>query len=311
MHINAQGVLRPRCPVSDIERCAVLVHRLLWNTQEALNTGRIQMARKKLLQKRVSVKDRIAWLTLNRPEKKNALNQQLMDELISALRQIRDNREIRCIVIAAAGDAFCAGMDLHELGNRHKTPHRWDQGDLRELLAMMRSCPQITIASVQGYCLGGGMVIVNGCELAVAANDAQIGMPEIIRGSYGAVATPTLFQSGVPAKTAFRVQLTGKNLTGEEAARVGLVSHAVPAGEVRKTVVELAHDIASRHPAALEHAKLSAYAALDSSYELALKTDEYISHRLRIYADPTGHVDGYLKSQKGGGTAGYVKPDAV
>lgn len=269
------------------------------------------MAGKKYLQKRVSVKDRIARLTLNRPEKKNALNQQLLDELIEALRQIRDNREIRCIVISAAGDAFCAGMDLHELGNRHKSPHRWDQGDLRELLAMMRSCPQITIASVQGYCLGGGMVIVNGCELAVAAEDAQIGMPEIIRGSYGAVATPTLFKSGVPAKTAFRVQLTGKNLSGEEAARVGLVSHVVPAKDLKKTVDALSRDIASRHPAALEHAKLSAYAAMDSTYELALKTDEYLSHRLRIYADPTGHVDGYLKSQKGGSKQDYVKPDSL
>lgn len=269
------------------------------------------MAKQKLIQKRVSVKDRIARLTLNRPEKKNALSQGLLDELIGALMDIRDRRDIRCIVIAGAGDAFCAGMDLHELGNRHKTPHRWDQGDLRELLAVMRSCPQITIASVQGYCLGGGMVIVNGCELAVASNDAQIGMPEIIRGSYGAVATPTLFQAGVPAKTAFRVQLTGKNLSGEEAARVGLVSHAVPAKDLKKTVDGLAHDIASRHPSALEHAKMSAYAAMDSTYEMALKTDEYLSHRLRIYADPTGHVDGYLKSQKGGGKAGYVKPDAT
>jgi enoyl-CoA hydratase/carnithine racemase len=276
------------------------------------NQGENIMANtKKLLIKRVSEKDRIARLTLNRPEKKNALSQALMDELIAALLSIRDNRAIRCIVLAGAGDAFCAGMDLHELGGRHKSPHRWDQGDLRELLALLRSCPQITIAEVQGYCVGGGMVLVNGCELAVAANDAQIGMPEIIRGSYGAVATPTLFQAGVPAKTAFRVSLTGKNLTGEEALRVGLVSHAVPAKELRSTVNELAHDIASRHPAALEHAKLSAYAAMDSTYEMALKTDEYISHRLRIYADPTGHVDGYLKSQKGGASTVYVKPDAT
>jgi enoyl-CoA hydratase/carnithine racemase len=266
---------------------------------------------KKLLIKRVSEKDRIARLTLNRPEKKNALSQALMDELITALQSIRDNRAIRCIVLAGAGDTFCAGMDLHELGGRHKSPHRWDQGDLRELLALMRSCPQITIAEVQGYCVGGGMVLVNGCELAVAANDAKIGMPEIIRGSYGAVATPTLFQASIPAKTAFRVSLTGKNLSGEEALRAGLVSHAVPAKELRSTVNDLARDIASRHPAALEHGKLSAYAAMDSTYEMALKTDEYISHRLRIYADPTGHVDGYLKSQKGGASTDYIKPDAT
>jgi len=154
------------------------------------------------------------------------------------------------------------------------------------------------------------MALIAGCELAVAAEDAKIGMPEIIRGSYGAVATPTLFKTGIPAKTAFRISLTGRNLSGAEAARIGLVSEAVPLADLKKTVDTLATEIASRHPAALEHAKLSAYAALDQPWEMALRTDEYISHRLRNYADPTGHLDGYLKSQKGGATTGYVKPDA-
>lgn len=268
------------------------------------------MATGKLLIKRVSEKDRIARLTLNRPEKKNALSQALMDELIAAIRSIRDNRNIRCVVFAGAGDTFSAGMDLYDLRGRHREPQRWDQGDMRELLGLMRSSPQINIAAVQGYCLGGAMALVTGCELAVAAEDAKIGMPEIIRGSYGAVATPTLFQSGMPAKTAFRVSLTGRNLSGAEAARIGLVSEAVPLKDLKKTVDTLAAEIASRHPAALEHAKICAYAALDQPYEMALKTDEYISHRLRNYADPTGHVDDYLKSQKGGATTAYVKPDA-
>lgn len=268
------------------------------------------MAKQKLVIKRVSEKTHIARLTLNRPEKKNALNQALMDEFIAALCSIRDNRNIRCIVIAGAGDTFCAGQDLHEMRGRHDRPHRWNERDLREAMGIMRGCPQITIAAVQGYCLGAGMALVTACEMAVAAMDAKIGMPEIIRGSYGAVATPTLFQTGIPAKTAFRVSLTGRNLSGEEAARVGLVTQAVPAKDLTKTVNALAAEIASRHQPALEHAKLSAYAALDASYEMALKTDEYISHRLRSYADPTGDVKGYLKSQKGGATTRYVKPDA-
>lgn len=268
------------------------------------------MAKPKLILKRVSEKQRIARLTLNRPEKKNALSNALISELIEALYTIRDNRNIRCVVIAGAGDTFCAGLDLYDLRGRHAEPHRWDEGDVREALGIMRSSPQINIAAIQGYCLGGGMALMTGCEIAVAANDAKIGMPEIIRGSYGAVATPTLFHTGVPAKTAFRVQLTGRNLSGEEAARVGLVSESVPLKELKKTVDTLAREVASRHPAALEHAKLSAYAAMDASYEAALKADEYISHRLRNFAAPTGHVEDYLKSQKGGGTTGYVKPDA-
>ncbi len=88
------------------------------------------------------------------------------------------------------------------------------------------------------------------------------------------------------------------------------VLHAVPAASLKKEVDRLAKEIASRHPAALEHAKLSAYAALDSPFEMALRTDEYLSHRLRTYADPTGHVDHYLKSQKRGADTGYVKRHA-
>ena len=96
-----------------------------------------------------------------------------------------------------------------------------------------------------------------------------------------------------------------------EAAQVGLVSHVVPKAILKKSVNALSKEIASRHPAALEHAKLSAQAAMDSPYDISLRTDEYLSHRLRTYADPTGHVDGYLKSQKGGGKMNYIKPDSV
>ena len=268
------------------------------------------MARKPLIRKRLSVKDRIAWLTLNRPEKKNALSEALMDELIAALRQIRDDRRFRCIVLQAEGDTFSAGLDLYDLRKRHGESWRWDQGGLREILPLMKSAPQITIAAVKGWCLGGGLVLMNACELAVAADDARIGMPEIIRGSHGSVATPTLFQSGVPAKTAFYVQLTGRNLSGEEAARVGLVSQSVPPGALNRTVRELALEIASRHPAALEHAKLAAYAALDLPRDMGIQVDEFVSHRLRAHANPTGNVEDYLKSQKGGSNRGYVKPDA-
>jgi enoyl-CoA hydratase/carnithine racemase len=266
------------------------------------------MARHRLVLKRVSEKQRIAWLTLNRPEKKNALSEALLAELLDGIRSIRDNRNIRCIVLKANGDTFSAGMDLYDLRDRYKTPERWNQAASRKIVQMLRGCPQITLASVQGYCLGGGLVLLNACDLAIAAEDAKIGMPEIIRGSYGSVATPTLFQSGLPMKTAFHIQLTGRNLSGAEAARVGLVSQAVPLKQLAATVNQLAREVASREPGALEHAKLAAYTSSDLPFDLALKADEFIGHRLRLYANPTGDVGGYLKSQKGGGDAGYVKP---
>jgi enoyl-CoA hydratase/carnithine racemase len=170
--------------------------------------------------------------------------------------------------------------------------------------------PQITIASVQGWCLGGGIALLNACDLGIGAEDAKIGMPEVLRGSYGEVATPTLFHTKIPLKVAFYISLTGRNLSGLEAARVGLLSQAVPAKNLDATVQDLAREIASRHRVTLTHAKLACYMEVDQPFADAMATDELIGHRQRFYLDPLNDVDGYLKSQKGGGSLGYKKPDA-
>jgi enoyl-CoA hydratase/carnithine racemase len=266
---------------------------------------------KRLVEKTLDTAARIAWLTLNRPEKKNALSRDLMKVLIDDIKEISDSKDFRVIVLSANGDSFCSGLDLHDLRAEHQTERRWGQGgSTQEIVQLLRAAPQITIAAVQGYCLGGGLFLSNACDLTVAADTAKLGMPEILRGSYGAVATPTLFQSGLPAKVAFRIQLTGRNLTGIEAARVGLVSDVVPEANLPQTVKELATEIASRHRVTLAHAKIAAYAAMDLPFVQAMQTDELVSHRMRYYMDPLDDVQGYLKSQKGGGNLAYKKPDA-
>jgi enoyl-CoA hydratase/carnithine racemase len=176
------------------------------------------------------------------------------------------------------------------------------------IVKLLRDGPQISIALVHGYCLGGGLVLVNACDLAFAAEDAQLGMPEIIRGSYGSSATPTLFHSRLPVKTAFYLSLTGRNLSGLEAARVGLVSQALPMAELESFVYTVARELATRNPAALEHAKIAAYTELDLPFDLAIKADDAIAHRMRAYTNPLSDVEGYLRSQKGGTNTGYRAP---
>lgn len=267
------------------------------------------MSDKKLVLEKISEKDGIAWLTFNRPEKKNALSRALMAELIETLKGLRENDRIRCIVTTGAGDSYCSGLDLYDLRDTWKRKRRWDEGgSTGEIVALLRNCPQITVAAVNGYCLGGGLALVNGHDLAIAADTAKLGMPEIIRGSFGATATSTLFHTGIPFKHAFYVQLTGRNLSGEEAERVGLVSRVVPEKELMGFVNELAREIASRDPVPLEHAKIAAYMEMDMEFSMALKTDDLVSHRMRYYANPLSDVEGYLQSQKGGGNVGYVKP---
>jgi enoyl-CoA hydratase/carnithine racemase len=254
--------------------------------------------------------DGVAFVKLNRPKKKNALSIALLGALAQHLEAVRVNDKIRCLVLCAEGDTFSAGRDLGDMREDSKKRALWADraGSVMGIVQALREMPQITIAAVQGYCLGGGMVLMNGCDLAIAADDAKIGMPEILRGSYGRSATPTLFQSRIPIKHAFFISVTGQNLSGVEAVRMGLVSRSVPPDQLMDYVGTLAREIATRNPIALEHAKIAAYSALDLPFDLAVKADDALSHRMRFYTDPLADVEGYLASQKGGTNKAYRRP---
>lgn len=268
------------------------------------------MVEMKTVLQKVDEETGVAWLTLNRPEKKNAMSRNLMAELIGILKELRENDRIRCIVTTGAGNSYSSGLDLYDLRESWKRKRRWDEGgSTYEIVRLLRTAPQVTVAAINGWCLGGGLALLNGHDLAVAAESAMFGMPEVIRGSYGAVATSTLFHSGIPLKKAFYIQLTGRNLTATEAERVGLVSQVVPDDQLTTYVDTLAKELGSRNGATLESAKIAAYMEKDMDFDTALKTDDLVSHRMRYYTNPLSDVEGYLHSQKGGGTTRYVKPE--
>ena len=269
------------------------------------------MSDKETIIEEISEETGIAWITFNRPERKNALSRKLLAELADTLKTLSVNDNIRCIVTTGAGNAYSSGLDLYDLRASWQGKRRlYEGGSAREIVTLLRQAPQVTVAAVNGWALGGGLVLVNGHDLAIAADTAQFGMPEIIRGSYGATATPTLFRSGIPFKKAFYIQLTGENIAGVEAERLGLVSKTVPEQELIPFVRDFAATIASRRGATLEHAKIAAYTAMDLDNHRGLLVDEIISHRMRVYTNPLNDVEGYLQSQKGGGNVHYEKPDA-
>jgi enoyl-CoA hydratase/carnithine racemase len=252
----------------------------------------------------------VAWLTFNRPEKKNAMSHKFMAELIAALKALAENDKIKCIVTTGSGDSYSSGLDLYDLRESWKRKRAWDHGGTTyEIVRLLRNMPQVTVAAVKGWGRGGGLALINGHDLCIAGESAKFGMPEVIRGSYGAVATSTLFHSGIPFKKAFYIQLTGRNLTAVEAERVGLVSEVVPDDQLIPNVEQLAKELGSRNAVTLESAKIAAYMQKDMDFLTALKTDDLVSHRMRYYTNPLSDVEGYLHSQKGGGTTGYVKPE--
>jgi trans-feruloyl-CoA hydratase/vanillin synthase len=259
----------------------------------------------------INEEEGIAWLTLNRPEKKNALSIALLNELVGILRSLADNDKIRCIVTTGAGDSYSSGRDLYDMRSNqtHRRRSRGGDGGVVEIVRIMRNLPQVTLAAVRGWCLGGGLAMINGHDLVISADTAKFGMPEIIRGSYGATATPSLFHGGIPIKKAFFISLTGKNLTGLEAERIGLVSQVIPESQLDSYVGTLAKELASRNGATLESAKIAAYMQKDLPFHMALQADDLVQHRMRYYTNPLSDVEGYLHSQKGGGTVKYVKPE--
>ena len=254
----------------------------------------------------------VARIIFNRPNKRNAIDAQLVEDIMSALEEVRADRQINVVITKGNGPSYCSGLDLYYLRSFSEGPPAdWDKFSPTAILfEAIRNFAKVTIAQVHGYCLGGGLALMNSHDLVIAAGNAQIGMPEILRGSFGQMATSTLFHSGVPMKKAALIQLGGRNLSGAEADRLGLVSMAVEETELENVTLKLAQDIASRHPAALANAKIAVQMGRDLSLPQAMRLDQLVAARQRLMVDPLSKVDEYLASQKGGPDMSYRRSDA-
>jgi enoyl-CoA hydratase/carnithine racemase len=252
----------------------------------------------------------VARITFNRPEKRNALNGELVAAFFESLDIVRADREIKAVITRGAGKAYSSGLDLHFLRELNATQRDWDRPTPTiQLAEAIRAFPRVMIAQVHGYCLGGALGIMNCHDIVFAANDAELGMPEILRGSFGQLVTSTLVHGGIPLKKVALMQLVGKNVLGSEADQLGIISQAVPADELEETTIRIAVEIASRHLAPLEHSKITVQMGRDLSLSQAIQLDQLVGQRLRRSMDPTADVESYLDSQKGGPNLTYKRPD--
>lgn len=253
----------------------------------------------------------VARITLNRPDKRNCWNQAMCDAFFASLEIVRADKEIKAVITRGAGPCFSSGLDLNFLKGMSDGPLLdWDRASPTIRLAeALRGFPRIMIAQVHSYCLGGALGIMNCHDLVYAADDAQLGMPEILRGSFGQLVTSTLMHGGVPIKKLSHIALVGRNLSGVEASQLGIVSMSVPAGELEAHTLQIAREIGSRHLAPLEHHKITAQMGRDLSLSQAIQLDQLVGQRLRRAMDPLGDVSSYLKSQKGGPNLDFKRED--
>ena len=235
----------------------------------------------------------------------------MCDAFFESLEIIRADRELKAVITRGAGPCFSSGLDLNFLKGVSDGPLLdWDRPTPTIRLAeALRAFPRIMIAQVHGYCLGGALGIMNCHDLVFAAEDAQLGMPEILRGSFGQLVTSTLMHGGVPIKKLSYIALVGRNLSGVEADQLGIISMTMPAATLEAETVKIAREIASRHLAPLEHHKITAQMGRDLTLSQAIQLDQLVGQRLRRAMDPLGDVKSYLNSQKGGPNLDFKRDD--
>lgn len=227
----------------------------------------------------VSIDSGVATITINRPDKRNALNATVRREIVEALDAFRARDDVRVIVLTGAGDrAFVAGADIGEFAARTPVEQRAVM-EGRRVFDEVAACPKPTIAMINGYAFGGGCELALACDIRIAGRTAKLGQPEIklgiLPGGGGTQRLPRLIGSG----RALRLILSGEAVSAEEAERIGLVDEVVDDAQLAETVTTLAQQIAAHSPLTLRLVKDAVRAAFEApmSAGLVLERELFIT----------------------------------
>src|ERR671913_238295 len=221
----------------------------------------------------VERRGRVAVITINRPQKLNALNIQTRAEGAAALEELREDESVRVVVITGAGEkAFVAGADIGEFEGRTAVSQR-DVMTARSLFTAVDTFPKPVIAMINGFCLGGGCELALSCDIRVASDRARFGQPEInlgiIPGGGGTQRLTRLVGEG----KAMEMILTGEILDARTAFDIGLVNHVVPADQLQAKTMEIAKRISEKSPIALQLAKEAVKLASRSNLDEGLRRE--------------------------------------
>jgi methylglutaconyl-CoA hydratase len=205
----------------------------------------------------VSIADKVATVTLNRPELRNAFNEHTIAELALVFDELGRNELVRAIVLAANGPAFCAGADLNWMKKMAGYSHSENQEDAMRLADMLRTiylCPKPTVAKVQGDCYAGGMGLVAACDIVVAADTAGFCLSEVKLGLIPATISPYVIKA-MGEQAARRYFLTAERFDAQQANRIGFAHEVVPPDALDATVAGIVKCLVNNSPNAVMEAK--------------------------------------------------------
>ena len=216
---------------------------------------------------KVTLDDGIAWVSLNRPEKRNAMNPTINREMWGVLDELELNEDVGVVVLTGEGEAFSAGMDLKEYFRETEGASSIVQARNRRaatdwMWRRLMHYPKPTIAMVNGWCFGGAFTPLVACDLAIAADEATFGLSEINWGIIPAGNVTRAVAQVMNHRDSLYYIMTGDPFDGKKAAEMGLVNRSVPLAELRGEVEVLARKLLSKNPTILRHAK-SAFKYVD------------------------------------------------
>ena len=247
----------------------------------------------------VEIADRIATVTLNRPEKLNALNNEVLQELELIFADLEQNPDVGVVIVTGAGEkAFVAGADISELKSLDTAGARVQALRGQAVFQRIESLPKPVIAAVNGFALGGGCELALACHIRIASETARFGLPEvslgIIPGYGGTQRMARLVGKGV----ALDLILSGEMTSAADALRMGLVSRVVPVADLQATAQKLARTILSRGPLALRSALAAVNEGLEMTQEQGIQYEASLFGLLAATQDMQEGMSAFLEKRQ-------------
>ena len=235
----------------------------------------------------------VAVVTLNRPQRRNALSLELMLDLIRCLEEIGHDREIRAVILAAAGKVFCSGHDLGEMTGRDINEYRQIFDVCTELMTKIQSIPQPVIAEVQGIATAAGCQLVATCDLAVASDEAAFATPGVKIGLFCTTPMVALTRA-VGRKRAFQMLITGEMVDARTAVDWGLINQVTPAAELAAATRELARKAAAASSLVVAIGKQAFYTQIDLDQPKAYAYAKEVMSMNALAADAQEGIGAFL-----------------
>ena len=235
----------------------------------------------------------VAVVTLNRPQRRNALSLDLMLELTACLDELGRGRESRAVILAAAGKVFCSGHDLAEMTGRDINEYRRIFDVCSELMLKIQAIPQPVIAEVQGIATAAGCQLVAACDLAIAAEDASFATPGVKIGLFCTTPMVALTRA-IGRKRALQMLLTGEMVPARTAAEWGLINAAVPAAELPAATRHLAAKVAEASTLVVAIGKQAFYTQIDLDQQKAYAYAKEVMSMNALAADAQEGITAFL-----------------